>query len=95
MSAATPVDEESVPRFRPHMKLTFDRKRERWTILAPERLFLPDETALEILRRCDGTATIRAIADDLATRYDAPADVILADVMTLVRDFTEKGVLEA
>lgn len=94
MSAGVAVDEGSVPRFQPHMKLRFDRKRDRWTILAPERLFLPDEIALEILRLCDGVQTIGAIVDALAARFEAPRDVIMDDVKKLVQDFAEKGVLK-
>ncbi|MFQ5617737.1 MAG: pyrroloquinoline quinone biosynthesis peptide chaperone PqqD [Rhodospirillales bacterium] len=94
MSAGVAVDEGSVPRFQPHMKLRFDRKRDRWTILAPERLFLPDEIALEILRLCDGVATVGAIVDALAARFEAPRDVIMDDVKKLVQDFAEKGVLK-
>lgn len=88
------VDEVSVPRFRPHMKLKFDKKRQRWMILAPERLFLPDEIALEILQRCDGIVTIKAIVDELAGKFDAPDEVIMEDVKKLVQDFLDKGVLE-
>ena len=94
MNGAASIDEGSVPGFLPHMKLKFDKKRERWTILAPERIFLPDEIALEILKRCDGETTIRAIVDALATKFDAPDDVIMEDVKELVRDFRDKGVLE-
>ena len=88
------VDEGSVPRFQPHMKLKFDKIRQRWTILAPERLFLPDEIALEILQRCDGVATIKVIVDELADKFDTPNEVILEDVRKLVQDFLNKGVLE-
>ena len=94
MTVDGPVEENSVPRFLPHMKLKFDEKRKRWMILAPERLFLPDDTALEILRRCDGTATIGAIVDDLTRKFNAPGDVIMNDVRRLVQDFRDKGVLE-
>jgi pyrroloquinoline quinone biosynthesis protein D len=94
MNGARTVDEASMPRFLPHMKLKFDEKRQRWIILAPERLFLPDDIALEILRRCDGTATISAIVEDLARKFNAPSDVILTDVRKLVQDFRDKGVLE-
>jgi len=94
MTACRAVDEKSVPRFLPHMKLKFDEKRKRWMVLAPERLFLPDDTALEILRRCDGIATIRAIVDDLTRKFNAPSDVIMNDVRKLVQDFRDKGVLE-
>ncbi len=93
MNAGPAIDEGSVPRFQPHMKLRFDKKRERWTILAPERLFLPDEIALEILQRCDGVATIGVIVDDLAAKFDASGEVIMEDVKKLVRDFRDKGVL--
>ncbi len=94
MNAGVAIDEGSVPRFQPHMKLRFDKKRERWTILAPERLFLPDEIALEILQRCDGVATIGAIVDALAAKFDAPRHVIMDDVKKLVQNFAEKGVLK-
>ena len=94
MSGAVAIDEGSIPRFLPHMKIKFDKKRERWTILAPERIFLPDEIALEILKRCDGASTIRAIVEDLAAKYDAPSEEIMEDVKKLVRDFRDKGVLE-
>lgn len=89
------IDDGSVPRLRPHMKLSFDKKRSRWMIQAPERLFLLDDTALEILRRCDGAATIGVIVDDLAGKFNAPRQVIMDDVKKLVQDFRDKGVLEA
>ena len=52
----------------------------RRTILAPERLFLPYEIVLEILQRCDGIATIKAIVDELAGKFDAPNEIIMEDV---------------
>ena len=52
----------------------------RWTILPPERLFLPDEIALEILQHCDGIATIKVIVDELAGKFDAPNEIIVEDV---------------
>ncbi len=94
MNEGTLVDEGSVPRFQPHMKLKFDKIRQRWTILAPERLLLPDEIALEILQRCDGVTTIKAIVDELADKFDAPNEVIMEDVRKMVQDFLNKGVLE-
>jgi pyrroloquinoline quinone biosynthesis protein D len=94
MISGRTIDENSVPRFLPHMKLKFDEKRQRWMVLAPERLFLPDDTALEILRRCDGMATIRVIVDDLTRKFNAPSEVIMNDVRKLVQDFRDKGVLE-
>ena len=49
-------------------------------MLAPERLLLPDEQAVEILRLIDGERGVDAIIDELAGRFDAPRDVIAGDV---------------
>lgn len=95
MSGRTVIGEDSVPRFRAHMKLKFDKSRGQWMILAPERLFLPDDIALDILKRCDGERSVAAIVDDLVRKFTAPRDTILTDVTALVQDFTDKGVLEA
>ena len=38
-------------------------------MLAPERLMLPDEQAVEILQLVDGKAGVGAIIDALAARY--------------------------
>ena len=43
------VEGEAVLRFAPHAKFRFDEVRQAWIVLAPERLLLPDEQAVEIL----------------------------------------------
>ena len=80
----------SAPALPPHVKLHHDKTRERWVLLAPERLLEPDEAALEILRLCDGETTLRDIAGTLAKSYNAPADVILGDVTSLIQDLADK-----
>jgi pyrroloquinoline quinone biosynthesis protein D len=87
------IDEASVPRLVPHAKLRFDKQRDQWIVLAPERLFVPDPIALEIIQRCDGAATVATIVDDLAEKFNAPREVILRDVAALLQDLTDKGVM--
>jgi len=87
------VDEQAVPRFAPGVRLKYDEARSCWVLLAPERVLMPDETALEILRRCDGQARLATIIDELAASYDVSRDVIAADVQALIEDLTNKGVL--
>ncbi len=82
-----------VPRFAPHMRLSFDKARSRWVVLGPERLFVPDEIAAEILRRCDGATSVAVIIDGLAAEYDAPRVEIADDVLALIRELRERGVL--
>ena len=75
------ADGSSVPAFRRGVKFRFDTVRGAWVLLAPEKLFMPDEIAVEILKLVDGARTIDAIVEDLAARFDAPRDEIAADVV--------------
>jgi pyrroloquinoline quinone biosynthesis protein D len=81
------------PRLAPHVRLSFDARRGCWVLLAPERLLMPDEIAVEVLRRCTGRASIDEIVDDLAREFAAGRDEIARDVERLVRDLRDKGVL--
>ena len=88
--------ESAVPRLARGMKLRQDQARDgRWVVLGPERMFLPDETALAVLRLMDGARSLGAIADDLATRFDAPRAEILADVREMLAELAAKGVVVA
>jgi pyrroloquinoline quinone biosynthesis protein D len=88
------IGEAAVPRFAPGMRLRQDAARDnRWVVLGPERMFVPDEIALEILRLIDGARSLGAIADDLATRFQAPRAEIAADVTALLDELAAKGVI--
>lgn len=86
---------ESIPRLARGMKLREDRTRNAWVVLGPERMFVPDEIALEILRLLDGARSVDALADDLAVRFAAPRGEILADVLAMLDDLAAKGVVTA
>ncbi len=81
------------PRFAPGVRLQEDRARSRWMVMAPERMFLPDETALEVLRLVDGVRDDAAIVAALAAKFDAPSEVIAADVRALLEDLRDRGAL--
>ncbi len=83
------------PRLAPHVRLRFDARRQRWTVMAPERLLLPDDTALEVLRRCTGEASLAEIVADLAREFDAPEGEIARDVAALLQDLGDKGIIVA
>ena len=95
MSAAITIGADSVPRLPRGVKLRFDKQRDQWVVLAPERVFVPDPIALEIIKRCDGEATVAAIVDDLAKTYEAPRAVIAKDVNAMLQDLADKGVMMA
>ena len=88
------VSDTSVLAFAPHIVFRFDEVRKRWVILAPERLMLPDEQAVEILQLVDGKTGVSAIVDSLAARYSqAPRELIAKDVTAMLQDLADKGCL--
>jgi pyrroloquinoline quinone biosynthesis protein D len=93
MNGRIVVTEDSVLRMPRGVRLHFDKERDHWVVLAPERVFVLDQIALEIVKRCDGEASVAGIVDDLAATYDAPREAILEDVFGLLQDFTDKRVL--
>ena len=56
MTERIAIVDSSVPKLPRHIKLRFDETRQQWLMLAPERVLMPDEIAVAILRRCDGVA---------------------------------------
>jgi len=88
------VEDGSLPRLPRHVKLRFDQRRDRWIVLAPERVLMPDEIAVEILKRCDGKTSVSAIVATLAAAYEAPAEEIGKDVAEMLQDLADKGFVE-
>lgn len=80
----------AIPR---HIKLRHDPGRGRWIILAPERVFNPDDTAVEVLKLLDGQRSVNSIAEALSQEYQAPLDVVTTDIVAMLQDLTDKGVL--
>lgn len=95
MRTRVEIGEVSVPRLARHVKLRFDEARGQWIMLAPERLLVPDEIALEVLRLVDGAATVGGIVGQLAARFQAPPGEVQADVIQMLQDLADKGMIEA
>jgi pyrroloquinoline quinone biosynthesis protein D len=88
------VETDSVPRLAPHMKLRFDKARDTWTIQAPERSFMLDPIAHQVVSRLDGVVTVGGVIEDLCRSFpDAPADIIATDVVKMIQDLADKSVL--
>lgn len=89
------LDAASRPALARHIKLRHDQTRDQWVLLAPERILTPSETAIAVLRLCDGAARISDIAAKLAAEYDAPAADILADILPVLQDLADRGYVVA
>jgi pyrroloquinoline quinone biosynthesis protein D len=87
-----PQSQPALPR---GVKMRHDATRDRWTILAPERVFAPDDIAVAVLKLCDGARSVEAIASELARTYNAPKEQILADIVPMLQGLADKGVVVA
>jgi pyrroloquinoline quinone biosynthesis protein D len=93
MSGAKAVAGATVLRLAAHAKFRFDEVRQAWVVLAPERLLLPDEQAVAVLRLVDGARDADAVIDALSKEYEAPREVVAADVLAMLQDLVDKKVL--
>lgn len=88
------MTDEKKPRLAPGVKLRTDDKRGPH-LLGPERVLELDDIALSIVQQMDGTRRISDIAQALAKEYDEKADVIRADIDSLLKDLTAKGYVKS
>jgi pyrroloquinoline quinone biosynthesis protein D len=82
------------PRLPRGVRLVHNEAQGGWVLLAPERVFKADAIAAEILKRCNGEASVDAIIDDLAKTFSAPRERIHADVVKLIGALADKKLLE-
>lgn len=85
------IDDKVVPRFPKHVKLRYNKPRDEWVILAPERLVKLDNIAVEILKLVDGKLDVSKISKLLSEKFAAPLNVIQKDVINLFQSLAEKG----
>jgi pyrroloquinoline quinone biosynthesis protein D len=79
----------SKPHFPDHVRMQFDMVRNRLAVLAPERVYWPDEVAAAIIALCDGNRTVAEIAAALAESYAADAATIEIDVREFVQSWLD------
>ncbi len=94
MTGANHTDAVSKPRLPRGVRLKYDETREEWLLLAPERVIKADAIAVEILKRCDGTATIGEIVDDLAAQFSAGRARVETDVRALLEELAAKRMVD-
>ena len=71
------IESRSKPTLQRHARMRHQTTRNRWVILAPERIFELHAIAVAVLRLCDGSRTLGDIADELGRSYSADRVQIL------------------
>lgn len=85
MTAALPA----LPRLSRKFRLQFEPAQDRWVLLYPEGMVQLNPSAAEILKRCDGTATLDAIVADLEAAFNAKG--IEPEVRSLLEEGQRRG----
>jgi pyrroloquinoline-quinone synthase len=90
---AAPWSEAVRPRLAKGVRLQTDVATGKTVLLFPEGIIELNETAHDILSRCDGR-TFREIVQELAEEYDADAMALAADVRHTLADLQQRKLIE-
>ncbi len=81
---------DSVVRLAPGVRMQQDAARGGWVLLGPERMLVLDDIAQLVISRLAGQSASELVAA-LAVEFDAPVEVIGADVLALLNTLADKG----
>jgi len=88
------LEDHSKPHLPRGVRLKHDDTRNEWLLLAPERVVKTDAIAVEILKRCDGVATLVEIVDSLAAAFKADRAIIDRDVRAMLSELAAKRMVD-
>lgn len=88
------IGADDIPVLPRGVRLHWDRVRETWVLLAPERAVTLDQVAQAVLGEIDGVRSFGAIVKGLAERYDAPAEEIAKDSAAFLGALRDRRFLE-
>ena len=95
VAAGPPAPAAVAPSGRPalsrHVRMRFDRVRERHVLLGPESVIVLNPTGADILGLCDGQRRVSDVAAVLRERYDRVVD---DEVTAFLTRLVAKGCVE-
>ena len=89
----TPISESARPSRAQGVRLQVDPAPDKNVLLYPEGIVELNETAHEILSRCDGR-TLGEIICELAEEYEADSQALVADVRETLADLQQRKMIE-
>jgi len=93
MLMPTQIADDARPRLARGVRLQIDCATSKSVLLFPEGIVELNETAQEILTRCDGRP-VSEIARALAEEYDVDAATLTADVREILADLQRRKLVE-
>ena len=89
MSTPFEFTPESIPALQRLFRLQWEESQQRYVLLYPEGMVQLNQSAAEILKRCDGNTAISAIVADLETAFSQQG--LANDVMKFMEAAHERG----
>ena len=94
MSTLPELGDNATPSLPRGVELRFDPAEKAWTVSVPARVVMPDDIAIEILKRCDGRTPVSAIVDELAQAFSAEPAQLATDVDAMLQDLIDQGMVD-
>lgn len=88
------LDSDAVPLMPRGVRLHFDKVRDTWVLLAPERAIRLDPIGYAILAEIDGRQSLETIARTLSARYSAPVAAVGKDCGDLIEKLAGRRILD-
>ena len=68
-SSPAPITAADTPRIAGHFRLQFETAQDAWVLLFPEGMIKLNQSAGEILQRCDGMRTVAVLVAELEQAF--------------------------
>jgi len=80
------------PKLSRRFRLQFEEAQSRWVLLYPEGMVQLNDSAAEILKRCDGERSLAAIVEELQTAFNVQD--LKPQVVSLLEEGQRRGWVE-
>ena len=90
MSETTSLPDQ--PKLSRRFRLQYEEAQSRWVLLYPEGMVQLNDSAAEILKRCDGARSLAAIVEELETAFNAQD--LKPQVVSLLEEGQRRGWIE-
>ncbi|MDD5260754.1 MAG: pyrroloquinoline quinone biosynthesis peptide chaperone PqqD [Methylacidiphilales bacterium] len=87
------LDPQSWPTLAPRVRLQIDEVSGSPVLLYPEGILILNQTAHEIVSRCQGDLTIEGIIRGLQEEYDEAEEELRRDVLETLADLKQRNLM--